>query len=122
MEELTIGTLLAVFEEMFGRELFWGMVLAAIAAAVLFVIVVVRDGGILARRFTRAELLAPVGGAAAVAFVWLMTNSGLRDVGGPVDLMALAGVFLAGAGGAVILAYIAGGLLVAPNRRTGPAE
>ena len=122
METLTIGTLLAVFEEMFGRELFWAMVLAAIVAAVLFLIVVVRDGGILARRFTRAELLAPVGGIAAVAFVWLMTNSGLRDVGGPVDLIALIGVFVAGAGGAVIVAYIAGGLLFGKRDGIKPAE
>jgi glucan phosphoethanolaminetransferase (alkaline phosphatase superfamily) len=111
MEELTLQTLLAVFEEMFGLEVFWAMVGVSALAALLFLWVVIRDGGIRARRFTRAELLAPVGGAAAVAFVWAMTNSGLREVGRPIDLLALAGVFLAGAGGAVVIGYILGGLL-----------
>jgi hypothetical protein len=59
---------------------------------------------------------------AAVAFVWLMTNSGLRDVGGAIDLLTLAGVFLAGAAGAVILAYIAGGLLSGKGKGMNPAE
>jgi uncharacterized membrane protein YhaH (DUF805 family) len=122
MEELTIGTLLAVFEEMFGRELFWAMVIAAIVAAVLFLIVVVRDGGILAQRFTRAELLAPVGGVLAVAFVWAMTSSGLRDVGGPIDLITLLGVFAAGAGGAIVIAYIVGGFLFGKRRGMNAAE
>lgn len=121
MKDLTLGTLLAVFEEMFGRGLFWGMAAVAVLAALLFVIVVIRDGGILARRFTRAELLAPVGGFAAVAFVWLFTHSGLRDVGGAIDLLTLIGVFVAGAGGAVVLAYIAGGLVWGPQSRH-PAE
>ena len=121
MKDLTFATLWAVFEEMFGRELFWAMVAVAVLGAVLFLVVVIRDGGILARRFTRAELLAPVGGVAAVGFVWFMTHSGLRDVGGAIDVMTLLGVFVAGAGGAVVLAYIAGGLL--GRRRTGhPAE
>jgi hypothetical protein len=122
MKDLTFATLWAVFEEMFGRELFWAMVAVAALGALLFLWVVLRDGGILARRFTRAELLAPVGGVAAVAFVWLMTNSGLRDVGGAIDLLTLAGVFLAGAGGAVILAYIAGGLLSGKGKGMNPAE
>jgi hypothetical protein len=115
MEELSLQTLIAVFEEMFGREVFWAMIGVSALAALLFLWVVIRDRGILARRFTRAELLAPVGGAAAVAFVWAMTNSGLRDVGGPIDLLTLAGVFLAGAGGAVVIGYILGGLM-APRR------
>jgi hypothetical protein len=111
MEELSLGTLIAVFEEMFGFGVFRAMVGVAVLVAILFVVQVVKDGGIKAVRFSRAELLAPVGGVAAVVFVWVMTNSGLGDVGGPVDMLALVGVFVAGAGGAVLLGYLAGGLL-----------
>jgi hypothetical protein len=111
MEELSLGTLLAVFEEMFGFGVFRAMVGVAVLVAILFVVQVVRDGGIKAVRFSRAELLAPIGGAAAVAFVWIMTNSDLRDIGGPVDMLVLVGVFTAGAFGAVLLGYLAGGLL-----------
>lgn len=111
MESLSFTTLLAVFEEMFGVGLFRAMIAIAVLVAVMFVVQVVRDGGIRAVRFSRAELLAPVGGAAAVAFVWTMTDSDLRDVGGPVDALVLVAVFAAGAGGAVLLGYLIGGLL-----------
>ena len=60
MEELSLQTLIAVFEEMFGVEIFWAMIGVSALAALLFLWVVIRDRGIRARRFTRAELLAPV--------------------------------------------------------------
>ncbi len=118
METMTIGTMIAVFEEMFGAEVFWGLIAAAAAALLLFVVVVIRDRGLFGRRFARAELLAPVGGAAAVAFVWVMTNSGLGDIGGPVDLITVLGIFAAGAAGAVMVGYILLGLF-GPARARG---
>ena len=121
MEELTLSTMIAVFEELFGKAVFWSLVGVTVLGAVLFLFVVVRDRGILARRFARAELAAPVGGVLAVAFVWFMTNSGLADVGGPIDVMLLIGVFLAGAGGVTVIGYIIGGLLF-PRRRVTAAE
>ncbi|MGF1658804.1 MAG: DUF5368 family protein [Rubrimonas sp.] len=116
METMTVGTLIAVFEEMFGAGLFWGLVAAAAAALALFLFVAIRDGGILGRRFARAELLAPVGGLAAVIFVWVMTSSGLSDMGGPVDLLTVLGIFFAGAAGAVMISYIALGLMRGERR------
>jgi hypothetical protein len=106
MKELKLQTLLAVFEEMFGTGLFWAMVGVAAIALLAILFVMIRDRGLLARRLVRAELLAPVGGVAAVAFVLAMTNSRPGDVGGPIDWLAVLGVFVAGAGGAVVLTYL----------------
>ena len=105
MEELTIGTLIAVLEEMFGQALFWIMVVVAILVTVAFVYVVVRDRSLRSRWFLRAELLAPIGAIAAIWFVFFITRSGLGDMGGPIDIVALILIGLAGGIGLTFLAY-----------------
>ncbi|RKF07099.1 hypothetical protein DEM25_004365 [Oceaniradius stylonematis] len=105
MEELTFGTLIAVLEEMFGRGLFWGLVVIAALVTAAFVYVIVRDRSLRSRWFLRAELLAPIGAIAAIWFVFVITRSGLGDVGGPIDVIALIMIGLAGAVGLTFLAY-----------------
>lgn len=107
MKELTLDTLFAVFEEMFGPALFWALVAAAVLISLAFLWVVIRDRGIVGHRFLRAELVAPVGAIAAILFVQWITNSGFSDLGGPVDWITVLAIGLAGAGGAVFLAYTA---------------
>lgn len=107
MNELTFGTLIAVFEEMFGRGLFWGLVAACIVVAALFIFVVIRDSKIEARRLVRAELWAPVGAALGIWFVFFITNSNFADIGGPIDVIVLILIGVGGAVGMTILAYIA---------------
>ena len=107
MKELTFETLWAVFEEMFGPGLFWAMVGIAglITAAYLFVLV--RDRAMSMRKFLLAQIAMPFGALAAVLFVWQITNSGLADIGGPIDVILLLGVAAMGAGGIAILVYTA---------------
>jgi hypothetical protein len=57
----------------------------------------------------------PFGAVAAVVFVWQVTSSGLRDIGGPVDVIVLLGVAVAGAVGAAILVYTLQSLLRPPR-------
>lgn len=107
MKELTFGTLIAVFEEIFGRGLFWAMVAAAVLVTLGYIYVLVRDRSVSWRKFLLAQLSMPFGAVAAVLFVQAMTNSHLRDIGGPVDLIVLLGVAGIGAVGAAILVYTA---------------
>jgi len=107
MEQLTFETMIAVFEEIFGRGLFWTMVAAAVVVTVLYVFVLIRDREMSMRKFLVAQLSMPVGAIAAVVFVQQMTNSGLRDIGGPVDVIVLLGVAGMGAVGIAILVYTA---------------
>lgn len=111
MEEFSLMTILAVFEEMFGRWLFWAMVLVAVAITVAYLYVLIRDRAMSMRKFLLAQLSMPVGGIAAVWFVLLMTNSSLRDIGGPIDWIVLLGVFVAGAVGFAILVYVVQSLM-----------
>ena len=106
MEEFSFMTIIAVFEEIFGRGLFWTMVAVAVAITAAYLYVLIRDRKMSMRKFLLAQVSMPIGGIAAVWFVMLMTNSGFRDIGGPIDWLVLLGVFGAGAVGFAILVYV----------------
>ena len=105
MEELTFSTLIAVFEEIFGRGLFWTMVAVAALVTVAYVYVLVRDRELSMRKFFWAQMSMPLGAVLAVAFTLFMTDSGVGDMGGAIDVIVLLGVALLGAVGMSILVY-----------------
>jgi uncharacterized membrane protein YhaH (DUF805 family) len=105
MEELTLQTMTAVFEEMFGAVLFWAMVAAAVIVTLAYIYVLIRDKRVGMRKFLIAQLFMPVGAVAAVWFVMVMTDSALRDIGGPIDVIVLLGIAAVGAVGIAILVY-----------------
>jgi uncharacterized membrane protein YhaH (DUF805 family) len=105
MEELTLETMIAVFEEMFGAWLFWAMVVVAVLITVGYVYVLIRDRSMGMRQFLVAQLFMPIGAIAAVWFVMAMTDSRLADIGGPIDVIVLLGIAALGAVGGAILVY-----------------
>jgi uncharacterized membrane protein YhaH (DUF805 family) len=111
MKELTLQTLIAVFEEMFGATLFWAMVAVAVIITVLFVYVLIRDRRVYGRKFLAAQIALPVGAVAAVWFLLWVTGSRLSDIGGPIDAILLLVVAAVGAVGLAILAYTLQALL-----------
>ncbi|SIO23089.1 hypothetical protein SAMN05444722_0925 [Rhodovulum sp. ES.010] len=106
MQELTLETMIAVFQEMFGAALFWTMVVVALIITLAFIFVLIRDRSVEGRYLARAELSAPIGAIAAILFVQYMTNSGFSDIGGPIDVIVLLFTGVAGAGGLIFLAYV----------------
>lgn len=115
MKELTLETLIAVWEEMFGRGLFWTMVVVAALITVAYIYVLIRDRSMSMRKFLLAQLSMPVGAVAAVLFVQKVTSSGFRDIGGPIDVIVLMGVAVAGAIGIAILVYTMQALIKGPE-------
>ncbi|EPX77449.1 DUF5368 domain-containing protein [Litoreibacter arenae] len=105
MEQLTPETLIAVFEEIFGGPLFWGMVAVAVAVTLAYLYVLIRDRSMSMHKFLWAQLSMPVGAVAAVVFVLAITHSNMRDIGGPIDVIVLLGVAAMGAVGLAILVY-----------------
>ncbi|WP_249691315.1 DUF5368 domain-containing protein [Stappia sp. WLB 29] len=112
MKEMTLSTLLAVFEEMFGTGLFWTLVAAAALVTAAFLFVLLRERRLVGRWLLRAELLAPVGAVAAIFFVLMISNSGFSDLGGPIDVIFMILIGAAGAVGLTILAYVMQALLL----------
>ncbi len=106
MKDLDIFVFLSVFQEMLGTLLWVLLALAAVILA-LFLAVLIRDRGLSYRRFVRAELVGLVGGILAVLFMQQITSSRLSDLGGPVDVMLVALIWIAGAIGTTLVAYLA---------------
>lgn len=105
MQELTFGTMIAVFEEIFGPALFWAMVAVAALVTLGYLYVLIRDRSVSWRKFLLAQLSMPVGAVLAVWFVMAMTDSRLSDIGGPIDVIVFLGVAVLGAVGMGILVY-----------------
>lgn len=105
MKELTFGTMLAVFQDMFGPVLFWLLVAAVVIITALYLYVLVRDRHVGWRKFLVAQMFMPVGAVAAVAFVLWVTNSRIADLGGPIDAIIFLGIAALGAVGIAILVY-----------------
>lgn len=121
MKDLTFGTLIAVFEEIFGRGLFWAMVAAAALVTLAYLFVLIRDRAVSWKKFLYAQLSMPIGAVLAVWFVMVMTKSKLSDLGGPVDLIVFLGISAAGAVGMAILVYTLEALL-GTKRTKGEAD
>ena len=111
MKDLTLETLLAVFEEIFGRGLFWGMVVAALVITAAYIYVLIRDRALGMRQFVVAQMFMPIGAIGAIWFVMAMTESHLRDIGGPIDLIIFLCIGAMGAVGTAILVYVAHAML-----------
>ncbi|PID36222.1 MAG: hypothetical protein CR993_06005 [Rhodobacterales bacterium] len=111
MKEMTFGTLIAVFEEIFGRGLFWTMVVVALVITVAYIYVLIRDASVSWKKYMWAQISMPFGAILAVLFVFQMTSSGITDIGGPIDVIVLLGIATLGAIGMAILVYTVGSLL-----------
>lgn len=116
MKELTLETLLAVFEEIFGRWLFWGMVATAVVVTLAYFYVLVRDHRISWWKFLLAQVSMPFGAVVAVWFVLRITHSQLADMGGPIDYIVLLGIAAIGAVGTAVLVYTVHSLIRGPQR------
>lgn len=118
MEDMTFGTMIAVFEEIFGRWLFWAMVVVAVVVTLAYLYVLIRDRSVNWRKFLLAQLSMPIGAIGAVLFVQAMTDSGFGDIGGPIDVIVLLAIAAVGAVGIAILVYTAQSLI--RGRQDGP--
>jgi hypothetical protein len=110
MKDLDISVFIAVFQEMLG-PLLWVLVGLAVIGVLAFLVVLIRDRGLSSRRLVGAELLGILGGVVALFIMWFVTDSGLSDIGGPIDWVLVAVIWTVGAIGSAILAYAAMGFM-----------
>jgi hypothetical protein len=110
MKDLSLSVFLSVFEEMLGPFM-WALFAVAVIGLALFAYVLIRDRGLRGTRFMFAEIAGVMGGFVALAIMWSVTHSGLSDVGGPVDWVLIAVIWVIGGLGGGVLAYAAQGLL-----------
>ncbi len=110
MSELDLAVFWSVFVEMLG---FWLYIIIAVAVVttILFIRAVLQEQGLDFRRFVMSQALGLAGGLAALFFMWWITNSSIRDVGGPIDALLVVGIYLLGWAGATMLFYAVSGLM-----------
>lgn len=110
MKDMTLETILAVLEEIFSPNLFWGLVAAAVLILLAFIYLLLKERTLASKRFLFSELIAPVGAFASIFFVQYITKTGFSDIGGPIDVIILVLIGVAGAIGLTILTYTVLGL------------
>jgi hypothetical protein len=119
MKELDPLVFLAVFQEMLG-PLLWVLALASVIALVAFVVLLVREKGIVSSRLVKAEIAGIVGGGLALLLMAKVSSSGFTDAGGPADWFLVGLVYGAGLIGTVILVYAIAGWASRFGRRSTP--
>ncbi|MCI4666201.1 MAG: DUF5368 domain-containing protein [Neomegalonema sp.] len=112
MGQLSIATLIAIFQEMLGPVVFWALVVIAPLGLIAFLYVLIAQRGVFSRAFLRAEVIGLIGGTLSVFVLLTLTNSSITDMGGPIDIIALASVWIGGAIGSAMIAYTIIGLLL----------
>jgi hypothetical protein len=106
MKNLDPMVFVSVFQELLGL-LFWPLVAFIVLGGLAVIVVIIREGGLRSARLVRAELVGLAGGFIAIAFMLWITNSRLADVlGGPVDWLLTIAIWVAGAIGATLVAYV----------------
>lgn len=110
MKELTLETLLSVMQEVFGPVLFWALSGAVVIITLAYLYALIRDRAVSWRKFLWAQLSMPFGAIAAVLLVMVVTDSGITDLGGPIDIILVLLIAAAGAIGTAILVYTSGAL------------
>lgn len=115
MQNLDPVVFAAVLHEMLGPFL-WAILIGSGLATLAFLVLSIRDRGLVSRRFVLSEFAGVAGGFAAILILQLATQSRLVDVGGPVDWLLVALIWLIGAGGTTVLVYDVWGLSAGRRR------
>jgi hypothetical protein len=110
MQDLDVFVFVAVFQEMLGPFLWLGLGAVGLVMAG-FAWLVWRERTLRGARLARAELVGLVGGAAAILVMQAVTHSSFADIGGPIDWVLVALIFLAGGFITTLAAYVGFGLL-----------
>ena len=110
MKQMDPLVFIAVLQEILG-VFFWPLVAFIILGAIAFFYVLIRDRRLVSGRFVWSELVGLLGGVFAIWFTFAITSSGFADIGGPIDWVLLAILFVLGAIGGTIVTYVVLGLI-----------
>lgn len=119
MKDMDPMVFLAVFQEILGL-LFWPLVGFVVLGLLAFLTILVRERSLDPRRLVWSELVGLAGGFVGIWFMMAITSSRIEDLGGPIDWLLATGIWVAGAVGATITAYIGLYLLGFGTRKAVP--
>ncbi len=105
MKQFDPWMMLAVAQEMLGG-LLWPLLFSAFLLGAFLLWLLVRDRGIRRGNARLAGLLALPAGLAAIWLIFVISNSALMDIGGPIDWFVMLLIWSAGAASAALVAYV----------------
>ena len=117
MKEMTLSTLIAVFQEMMGLW-FWVLIAASLIGLVAVVVVAFGERRIDLARFIGSEFIGFLGSIFAIWLALFVTKSSLTDIGGPIDWVTMVVIFVLGWFGGFVFGYVALGLIAMARRKT----
>lgn len=118
MKELDPLILIAVFQEMLG-PLLWLILAVIMLGTLAFVVLLLRERKIVARRLMWSQVVGLFGGVMSLVIMAKVSASGYSDAAGPADWILLMLVFGLGAVGTMVLTYTLVGWLRAAIRAGG---
>lgn len=108
MKEFDPLVLLVVFQEMLG-PLLWLLMAVVVLGLPAFIVLLIRERGIVSRRLVRSQALGVIGGGLALVLMAQVSSSGFTDAGGPADWFLIALVFGLGLVVSTLLFYTVDG-------------
>ncbi|MBL8574803.1 MAG: DUF5368 domain-containing protein [Hyphomicrobiaceae bacterium] len=120
MKEISLATLISVFTEMMGFW-FWVLIAFSVIGLIAILFVLVKERGLKATRFVSSELVGLLSGFVAIWIALTVTQSSLADIGGPIDWVLMVVIYVLGAIGGTIGAYVVQGLFSSTSKGDSPA-
>lgn len=120
MESLELAMVIAVLQEMLSWA-FYPLIIAALILTTAFVVLIIKEKALNAKRFVKAQVVGLVGGLVGVIVLFWLTQSGPSDIGAPIDAFVLLLTYGINFIGFTTLYYtITGCLSKYPKRSTPP--
>ncbi|MDD0823489.1 DUF5368 family protein [Mannheimia sp. AT1] len=110
MNSLELTMVIAVVQEMLAWT-FYPLLVLAVILTVALVMLLVKEKGLHIKRLVQAEVVGFIGGFIGVGVLFWLTQSGLSDIGAPIDAFALLGTYAVNFFGFAILFYTIKGWL-----------
>lgn len=103
MNQLEFSMVWAVLQELFGG-FFYPLLIAVVLLAVAFIALIAKERRIVCKRYSWAKKAGFVGGFVALILIFVISQSGLGDLGGAIDILVFIATYIGG--------FIATGVIV----------
>lgn len=95
MNQLEFSMIWAVLQELFGG-FFYPFLITVVLLAVAFITLIAKERQIVCKRYSWAKKAGFVGGFIALILIFMISQSGLGDLGGPIDIIVFVATYIAG--------------------------
>lgn len=104
MNQLEFSMVWAVMQELFGG-LFYPLLIVVVLLAVAFVALIAKEKKVVCKRYAWAKKVGFIGGFIALILIFAISQSGLGDLGGPIDIIVFVATYIGGFFATSVIVY-----------------